>query len=98
MSKERKPEEIRLAENLDITEAAPLAADLVKFRGSDIRIDASQVRKIGGQCLQVLLSGVSTSIQDGAHFEVINPSPDFTDSLEAFGLNLSFFSSQEPAL
>ena len=98
MSKDRKSGDIRLGESLDISEAGPLAAELIKLRGSDIRIDASQVRKAGGQCLQVLLSAFVTSAQDGTHFEIVNPSSGFIDSIETLGLDLSVFSSQEPAI
>jgi chemotaxis protein CheX len=98
MSKDRKSGDIRLGESLDISEAGPLAAELIKLRGADIRIDASHVRKAGGQCLQVLLSGFITSAQDGTHFEIVDPSSGFTESIESLGLDLSIFSSQEPAI
>jgi chemotaxis protein CheX len=89
---------LKLAEVLDITEAGPLASEIMKHRGSDMRIDASSVRKLGGQCLQVLLCAATTSIQDGNHLEITDPSEDFLQSIEAYGLNLSHFSSQEPTL
>jgi chemotaxis protein CheX len=89
---------LKLAEILDITEAGPLASEIMKHRGCDIRIDASSVRKLGGQCLQVLLCATTTSLQDGNHLEIADPSDDFLQSIEAYGLDLSHFSSQEPAL
>ena len=39
-----KPEILKLAEILDITKAAPLAGDLLKARGSEMRIDAAARR------------------------------------------------------
>jgi len=97
-TKSGKPEAYKLSEVLDITEAAPLAGELLRMRGSETRIDASGVRKLGGQCLQALLCAVATATQDGAHFEIVDPSEDFVQSIEAYGLDLSHFSSQEHAL
>jgi hypothetical protein len=65
------------------------------FKG---RIDAAQVRKLGGQCLQVLLCANATAMQDGVHFEMLHPSEDFMQSITAYGLDLSHFSSQEQAI
>ncbi|MDB5642573.1 MAG: hypothetical protein JWN07_1890 [Hyphomicrobiales bacterium] len=93
-----KPDIVKLAEILDITEAAPLASELLRLRGGEMRIDASKVRKLGGQCLQALLCATATAIQDGAHFEIVHPSDEFTQSIAAYGLDLSHFSSQEHAL
>ena len=95
-----KPETLKLAEILDITEAAPLASELLKSRGAELRIDASGVRKLGGQCLQTLLcaAATATATQDGTHIEIVDPSEDFIQSVEAYGLDLSHFSSQEQAL
>ena len=93
-----KPDALKLAEVLDITEAAPLTGELLKLRGSEMRIDASAVRKLGGQCLQVLLCAFVTAAQDGTHFEIVSPSEEFLECVEAYGLDLSHFSSQEQAL
>ncbi len=97
-TKMRKPEVLKLAENLDITEATPLIGELLKHRGADIKIDASSVKKMGGQCLQALLCASATWTLDGTHIEIITPSDDFLQCVEAYGLHLSHFSSQEPAL
>jgi len=97
-TKSRKPEAFKLSEVLDITEAAPLASELLRMRGSETRIDASGVRKIGGQCVQALLCAAGTATQDGTHFEIVSPSEDFVQSIEAYGLDLTHFSSQEHAL
>lgn len=93
-----RPETLKLAETLDITEATPLAGELLKARSSELRIDASGVRKLGGQCLQVLLCAMATASQDGSHFEIVSPSEDFIQAIEAYGLDLSLFSLQEHAL
>ena len=93
-----KPDILKLAEILDITEATPLTSELLRLRGAETRIDASGVRKLGGQCLQALLCATATATQDGTHFEILDPSEDFVQSIAAYGLDLSHFSSQEHAL
>ncbi|MDO9442211.1 MAG: STAS domain-containing protein [Beijerinckiaceae bacterium] len=99
-AKSKKPGSgtIVLAEALDITQAAPLVSELLKMRGSDIRVDASNVRKLGGQCLQALLCASTTWTHEGTRLELVNPSPEFTESLTAYGLDPDLFNSQEPAL
>jgi chemotaxis protein CheX len=89
---------LKLPEILDITEATPLAGELLRLRGTEIRIDATHVRKLGGQCLQVLLCANATAMQDGVHFEMLHPSEDFMQSITAYGLDFSHFSSQEQAI
>ena len=74
-----------LADCLDMTAAAPLHRDLLARRGQPVSLDASQVRRIGGQCLQVLLSAQSTWAADGQSFEIVDPSPEFTDGLALLG-------------
>ncbi|MDB5508515.1 MAG: hypothetical protein JWL93_984 [Hyphomicrobiales bacterium] len=97
-AKQKKPGTIVLAEALDITQAAPLVSELLKMRGSDIRVDASNVRRLGGQCLQALLCASSTWAHEGARLELVNPSPEFSESLAAYGLDPELFNSQEHAL
>lgn len=79
------PAALRLTEVLDITAARPLAAELLALRGSPLIIDASGVQRLGGLCLQVLLSAQSTWSADGHDFSVTQPSPEFADSVAQFG-------------
>ncbi len=81
---------------LDLRAAAPLAADLLGRRGKPLTIDAAAVERLGGQCLQVLLSARNTWAADGQAFRVQNASTAFTDSLEALGAaDLASFSAGE---
>ena len=48
-------------------------------------MDAAKVQRLGGLCLQVLLSAQRTWAVDGQPFRVVNASPDFLDGLKAFG-------------
>jgi chemotaxis protein CheX len=76
---------LQLAPVLGLKDAAPLQAALVGLRGQGVMLDASQVSRLGGQCLQVLLSARAAWDQDGLAFCVSDPSPDFTDGLALLG-------------
>ena len=74
-----------LADCLDMTAAGPLHRELMARRGQPVSLDGANVRRIGGQCLQVLLSAQSTWAADGQAFEIVNPTPEFTDGLALLG-------------
>jgi chemotaxis protein CheX len=76
---------ITLGDSLEMTAAGPLHKELLGRRGQPVTLDASQVRRIGGQCLQVLLSAQATWAADGADFQIIDPSPEFADGLALMG-------------
>jgi chemotaxis protein CheX len=82
-----------LPSELDIKAAAPLAAELIAARGADIALNASQVERVGAQCLQVLLSAAATWSADGMEFSIDEPSPAFVDAIGIAGLDLSGFSA-----
>lgn len=84
---------IALASELDIKAAGPLVAELLAVRGKDISVNASQVDKVGAQCLQVLLSAAATWTADGAELKLEEPSPAFADALAIAGLDLAQFSA-----
>lgn len=80
-----EPATITLGDSLDMTAAAPLARDLRAARGKPVTLDASGVRRIGGQCLQVLLSAQSAWAADGQTFEITTPSAEFSDGIALMG-------------
>ena len=73
---------------LDLRASAPLQAELLALRGQDLRLDASGVRQLGGQCLQVLLAATSCWQADGQAFAVAAPSAAFVAALALFGAAL----------
>jgi chemotaxis protein CheX len=81
------PQTLELPEVLDLTVAGPLTEQLLSCRGIDLSVDASRVMRLGGQCLQVLLSGVATWRADGAKLELVRESEEFADALEQFGIS-----------
>lgn len=84
---------ITLGSELDIKAAAPLAAELLAIKGNDVVLNASQVERIGGQCLQVLLSAAATWNSDGAVLVIEEPSPAFVDAIQIAGLELAQFTA-----
>lgn len=84
---------ITLPTELDIKAAAPLATELIAARGGDMVVNASQVEKVGAQCLQVLLSAAATWSADGVDLKLEEPSPAFADAIATAGLDLAQFSA-----
>ena len=85
---------VTLPAELDIKAAAPLATELIALRGKDVALNASQIERIGGQCLQVLLSAAATWSADGAELTIEEPSPAFVDAVQIAGLELIHFTAR----
>lgn len=77
--------EVSLSPVLDLQAAEPLRAELLALRGRPLRIDASQVSRMGGLCLQVLLSARVSWAEDSLPIRVESPSESFLEQLAAFG-------------
>jgi chemotaxis protein CheX len=75
-----------LADTLDLKAAGPLHAQLIASRDEDLVIDASAVRRLGGQCLQVLLAAEAAWSAVDRGFCVAAPSPAFTQAIDLFGV------------
>ena len=76
---------VTLGDALDMTAAGPLTTELLGHRGQPVSLNAAGVRRLGGQCLQVLLSAQSTWSADGQPFEIVEPSPEFAEGLALMG-------------
>jgi len=79
------PRTLALATSLDMTAASSLAQDFIGARGQALILDASAVRRLGGQCVQLLLAARMAWSMDGIDFEVADASPEFTDALALMG-------------
>lgn len=77
---------LELAEMLDLRAATPLAAQLLALRGEEVTLDACAVQRLGGQCLQILLSAKATWEFDGVQLRVVAPSPGFVEGLQLLGI------------
>ncbi|MGA0605888.1 STAS domain-containing protein [Phenylobacterium sp. VNQ135] len=78
-------EPLRLEPVLDLTAAAPLAQALTARRGQALVLDGSRVQRLGGPCLQVLLSAKATWDADGQSLTLSEPSPELTAALALMG-------------
>jgi chemotaxis protein CheX len=78
-------EAIVLAPMLDMNAAEPLKAELLGARGQAVTLDASNVDRLGGLCLQVLLSARKTWAADGVDLTIASRSEAFSEQWAAFG-------------
>jgi chemotaxis protein CheX len=78
---------LQLGAVLDLNAAAPLHERLLALRGGALQIDASSVERIGGQCLQVLLSARTSWLRDKLPFAVTGASDNFVNTLRLMGLS-----------
>lgn len=72
---------IRLPAILDLGAAAPLWTLLCEAQGKSVRIDASDVERVGGLCLQVLIAAEAQWRTDGCAFAIENLSPAYADGV-----------------
>jgi len=70
---------------LDLKAAAPLQTALLARRGQAVEIDGSAVQRLGGLCLQVLISAHRTWAEDGLPLTIAGRSEAFDDALRQFG-------------
>ena len=77
---------IELPEILDLNAASALAVELLGHRGEALCVDASRVERMGGQCLQVLLSAANTWKADAVPLAIVGASSGFTDGLARLGV------------
>ena len=76
---------LALPQVLDLNAAAPLAAKLRSLRGRPITLDASGVQRIGGLCLQVLLSASVTWALDNVPLKLLGASSAFNEAAALLG-------------
>ena len=89
---------IALPAVLDLRAADPLKVQLLAVRGQEASLDASAVERLGGLCLQVLLSALATWRADGQALTFINVSEAFASQWSALGASATDLAMQgEPA-
>jgi chemotaxis protein CheX len=70
---------------LDVKAASQLRDEFCAAKGGPLDVDASKVQRLGGLCLQVLVSAQRSWAVDGKPFRVVDPSPDFLEGIRCFG-------------
>ncbi len=88
-------EPLQLPAILDLKAAAPLASALMARRGADITIGAGEVQRLGGQCLQVLLSAAASWREDQQVMRFESASAEFRTALELFGVSSDLLFQEE---
>jgi anti-anti-sigma regulatory factor len=78
-----------LPDILDVSSVAVVHRDLVAKRGGDLDIDASNVRRIAGLGLQLLVAAGATWTADGQKLRVVNGSPTFAEAIRISGYALA---------
>lgn len=86
---------IVLPQVLDLRAATPLASEFLASRGDQVVIDASNVEKIGAQCIQVILSAAQTWERDGMLFSLTGPSEALVDAFILAGIPIQRLTEQE---
>ena len=75
----------QLPEIMDLAAAPALRTYLLENRGAPLELDASAVQRVGGLCLQVLLSARSTWAADGQVLSFVEPSSTLKDAFLTIG-------------
>lgn len=70
---------------LDLRAAAPLHAELQTRAGAPLALDAANVERIGGLCLQVLIAAAAAWGAAGHAFEVVHATQSFCDDVRRMG-------------
>ena len=84
-----------LAPVLDLRAAEPLKGELLAARGQALTLDGSAVERLGGLCLQLLLSAIRTWRADGQALTFVNASEAMTTQWSACGASSSDLSAQD---
>ncbi|KTQ98739.1 hypothetical protein NS226_00320 [Aureimonas ureilytica] len=82
---------------LDITAASGLHGTLLAHRGAPLALDASAVKRLGGQCLQLLISAGRTWGADGVPIRLSDSSEAFQRDLAFMGLSCDELFEREAA-
>ncbi len=80
--------QITLVSVLDLCATTPLVAELISARGNSLIIDASNVERIGAQCVQILWSTEKSWSVDEQSLKILNPTPAFETALRDLGVQL----------
>lgn len=78
---------LKLPETLDLIAANGVHEQLVGLKGNSVEIDASDVRKSGAQCIQVLMAAKKTWDADGKTIVVGAMSETFENTLKLLGIS-----------
>ena len=94
-SKKAAQENLKLSPVLDLNEASVLHGKLMELRGRDLKIDASQVERLGVQCVQVIVAAARAWQADKKAFVVEKASDVFEKTLQLIGIDPNQLTAKE---
>ncbi len=86
-SSEEAPHVLKLPAVLDLTAASRLHEQVLALQEKNIAVDASEVSRVGAQCVQVLLSAAESWRTAGRAFSVNQASETFARTLQLLGIS-----------
>jgi chemotaxis protein CheX len=89
------PRRVPLPAALTAIAATDLADQLRTLRGAPLTLEGGAVKKVGAQCVQVLLSAAATWRADGVTMALDAPSEEFAEALRLMGLSPEAFGAGE---
>ncbi|WP_137132560.1 STAS domain-containing protein [Rhizobium sp. FY34] len=94
-SRKAQTESLTLVSVLDLNEASVLHGQLTNMRGTDLKIDASGVERVGVQCVQVLMAAASAWEQDKKEFVFEKVSDAFRKTMQLIGIDIEHLLAKE---
>ncbi len=86
---------LKLVAVLDLNEASVLHGQLMNARGHDVTIDASEVQRVGVQCVQVLMAAAKAWEEDKKTFVFEKVSDAFRKTMQLIGVNIDHLLAKE---
>lgn len=86
---------LKLSPVLDLNEASALHGALMSMRGRNVAIDASEVERIGVQCVQVLIAGARAWQADKKSYVVEKTSDAFAKTMQLIGVDTDLLVAKE---
>jgi len=86
-----------LPETLDIKAAAALAGSLMAAQGNQLVMNGSRVKRVGAQCLQILIAASKMWDRDGLSMTLSDPSEELKDAFRIAGVKMDIFYEEEIA-
>lgn len=80
------PHVLKLPEVLDLPAASRLHEQVLALSEKNIAVDATEVSRVGAQCIQVLLSAAQSWRDSGHAFSVNQASEAFAKTLQLLGV------------
>ncbi|OCW56217.1 STAS domain-containing protein [Hoeflea olei] len=81
------PKVLKLPDILDLNAASRLHEQVLAHKGEDIDLDATEVTRVGAQCVQVLLAAVLSWRSEDRTLAVRTASESYVKTLQLLGIS-----------